>query len=115
MKTIRINVLDKKGNRLGRDYDYEYRGRAREFGRATQPGRLRVRCWFAILLLLALSVWPVASSLIYTEKVEPKEMYVFLFFGIFFAAYIYILLRISLSKHKKLYERLDGYIPQGPK
>ena len=52
-----INLLNEKGRLLGRRYDYEYRGRKREAGRAGRIGRSKVICWLMALVFFGLGLW----------------------------------------------------------
>ena len=113
MQKIRIYILDNKGKCLGREYDYEYGGRAREAGRATQPRRRR-RTYLSIAgFVFALGLWPLVSAIF--GSVEPQWGKIFIIFGGFgiFAALLLWNMRMELKKRDELYEVLAKASPGG--
>ncbi|QQO07582.1 hypothetical protein [Breznakiella homolactica] len=106
MEKAKITITDSKGHRMGRDYDYEYRGRRHEEKRDTHPQRMRTACRCVSLVFLALGLWPFLGILFGRSSANPGgALAVFTLFG-FFAVLTYVLTRYSLKRRRELYEAI---------
>lgn len=101
-----IDILDKKGNPLGLEYDYEYRGANRETNRDAPMKRANATWLFFAALFAFAGVLMIVKSLNGTGGASVGGVLFVSLFSFGFAALFVCLMITGIRKHKELLERI---------